>query len=109
MTAAHTPPPTGAWLRPVGNFSYCLRAIESWPDDGDGPCTKFERWGLDRDRQAPVQDGHHDHSWIYHLRQVLPGVWRDTFDYGPGNPRWRCCPIYYKLMPSGPLGQLNLI
>lgn len=106
--AGAAPPPDGAFIRPVGSlWGYCLRAVRSWPDDGDGPCTEFERWGLDRQTLRPVRDGHHDHCWISHLSQIAPGVWRDVFDFG-GNQRWECVPLYYRLMPGGPAGQLEL-
>lgn len=105
----HDQPPDGAWLRPVGRmYGYCLRAVRSWPaTDDDGPCTEFERWGLDRQAMRPVRDREAGHCWISCLRQVLPGVWRDTCDFG-GNPRWECCPLYYRLMTIGPAGQMEM-
>lgn len=107
----HTQPPAGAWIRPVGRkYRYCLRARKSWlPEDRAEPypTTEFERWGLDREAMRPVRDGHHALCWISHLYMIAPGVWRDTYDFG-GNARWQCCPLYYRLMDTDPVGQVGL-
>lgn len=106
MTTAHSPPPPGAWLRPIGLgrwYAYCLRVVQVLPPDVHDPleCVEFERWGLDMDAHMPVRDEHAGHSWYRGLRQVLPGVWRDTnhCSYGP---------LYYRAMPTMPRGQIDL-
>lgn len=67
QSLVHDMPPDGAWLRPVGRMyrGYCLRAVRSWPaTDDDGPCTEFERWGMDQQAMRPVRDGNDKHCWI---------------------------------------------
>ena len=106
MTTTHTTPPPGAWLRPIGRgrwYGYCLRVVQTFPPDSLDPleCVQFERWGLDMDTKTPVRDAHANHSWYRGLRQVLPGVWRDTTAPQTG-------PLYYRAMPTGPRGQIDL-
>lgn len=104
----HQPPPIGAYLRPVGQgYGYCLRVVEVFPPDQDDPREglKFERWG--QADGVPVKDGHQSHSWMRGLRRVAPGVWKDQWEFD--TPRWSCCPLYYRLMQTGPRGQMELI
>lgn len=101
-------PPVGAFLRPVGyGYGYCLRVVKTWAPDKEHPrgYVEFERWGL-KDG-VPVRDGHHDHSWQSDLVPALPGVWRDEWPHQ--TPRWSCCPLYYRLMDTGPKGQMELL
>lgn len=96
MPIAHSPPPVGSFLRPVGKeYAYFMRVLRVYPaTKNDGECIEYERWGVDDG--APVRDGQQNKGWVRGLRQVLPGIWRDTCDFG-GNPRWSCCPLYYRL------------
>lgn len=101
-------PPIGAFMRPVGRgYAYCLRVVKVFPPDADDPrpVIEVERWGMANDR--PVRDGHHDHGWLRNLVPALPGVWRDQWPFD--TPRWTCCPLYYRLMDTGPNGQMELI
>lgn len=101
----HEPPPVGAFLRAVGmGHGYCLRVVQNFQAEREEG-TEFERWGM-KDG-APVKDGHHDHCWMYGLRRVLPGVWKDEWKHG--TPRWSCCPLYYRQMHTGPKGQMDLL
>lgn len=106
MTTTHKPPPQGAWLRPIGIghwYGYCLRVVQAYPPDSrdDLESVQCERWGLDETAQAPVRDEHANISWHRGLRQVLPSVWRDT-------TRPQTGPLYYRAMPTGPRGQIDL-
>lgn len=104
----HEPPPIGAFLRPVGKgYAYCLRVVRTFPPTQEDPRegAEFERWGMKN--QTPVKDGHQDHCWLTGITRVLPGVWKDEWPHN--TPRWTCCPIYYRLMNTGPKGQMELI
>ena len=105
----HEPPPVGAYLRAVGQgYGYCLRVVRNFqpdPADRDQEGTEFERWGM-KDG-IPIRDGHHDHCWLYGLKLVLPGVWKDEWEHD--TPRWSCCPLYYRIMNTGPKGQMELM
>ena len=101
-------PKVGAFVRPVGiGYGYCLRVVKVFPPDEHDARTviKFERWGL-KDG-APVRDGYQKHIWQSDLVPALPGVWRDEWPHQ--TPRWTCCPLYYRLMDTGPNGQMELI
>lgn len=102
---AMTPPLIGRFLRPVGHYLYCLRVVQAWNESGLWmlECEKFD---YDHAAGAPPQprpgSGHY---WLSHLDPLRGGtVWRDRFDFG-GNPRWGCCPLYYRILrvdcPSG--------
>jgi hypothetical protein len=88
-------------------YGYCLRVIEVYPPDDDDrrEGLKLERWG--QAGGQPIKDGHQNHSWMRGLRRVLPGVWKDQWEFD--TPRWGCCPLYYRLMTTGPRGQMELI
>jgi hypothetical protein len=105
---AHSAPELGSFLRPVGKgFAYCLELVGIYPPSKDEPRMTFEfkRWGMKDGR--PFYDGHRDHSWLKGLRQVLPGVWKDEWEFD--SPRWCCCPLYYRSIDTGPNGQMQLI
>ena len=92
-----THPPVGAFLRPIGNFLYCLRVTEV--RNGGTPSMasiEAERWGMEQ--KQPVRDGHQYLSWVRNLHQVLPGVWRES----GSRSDWasRCEPLYYRLIDS---------
>lgn len=99
MPTTHSPPPVGAFLKPVGkDYSYFVRVLCVYPEtETNAECIEYERWGVDKD--TPVRDGKQNKGWVKGLRQVLPGIWRDTYDFG-GNPRWRVCPLYYRLVTT---------
>lgn len=101
-------PPIGAFVRPVGlGYAYCLRVMKVWPPHKQDSRTviEFERWGLENG--IPVRDGHQNRCWESDLVPAIPGVWRDQWPYD--TPRWGCCPLYYRLMDTGPKGQMELI
>ncbi len=96
-------PPIGAFLRPIGIHGFCwsLRVTHHW-DEGR---IEYERWGLKDGRV--IDDGHVMPGHVRDLVPTLiPGVWRDPFDFG-GHQSWCCCPIYYRLT-NGPTGQGDL-
>lgn len=88
-------------------YGYCLRVVKVFPPEKhDGrTCIEFERWG--QKDGVPVRDGHHNHNWQSDWVPALPGVWRDQWPHS--TPRWACCPLYYRLMDTGPKGQMELI
>lgn len=99
MTLPH--PPIGAYLRPVGRlYAYCYRVLATHDvtTDDDEPTTELERWGIEG--RTPVRDGHQHTHWLRGLRQVAPGVWRDTTADSWG-------PMYYRLMPTPAGGILS--
>lgn len=101
-------PPVGAFLRPVGRgYAYCMRVVKVWPTSKDSPriTIEYERWGLEN--ETPVRDGHQNYGWNSDLVPALPGVWRDEWPHQ--TPRWSCCPLYYRLMDTGPKGQMELL
>lgn len=90
-----TSPPIGAYIRPVGReYTYALRVLKVLPEDNEGPEQwQCERWGLKDGK--PFNDG--ARSGIHYLdglKEVLPGVWKDEWEFD--TPRWRCVPLYYK-------------
>ena len=102
----HSPPPAGAWLRPVGlSYGYCLKVLrvhESASSRSPLEVLECERWGRDA-AGLPLRDGHQNAVWNCCLRKVAPGVWRDTSSCAWSGPR------YYRLMPdTGPSGQRDL-
>lgn len=99
MSCTHEAPAPGTFIRAVGQgHGYCLRVLQVFPEDKDGPETlECERWGRDEHGQ-PMRDSDHGKSYLTNLLRIAPGIWRDTFDFG-GNPRWACCPLYYRAMP----------
>jgi hypothetical protein len=100
-------PPIGAFLRPVGKgFAYCLRVLRHFEKRNGYPSIECQRWGMEDLR--PVDDGHVSRGHYVDMAPTgIPGVWRDPFDFG-GNPRWRCCPLYYRLIDSDASGQRGL-
>lgn len=104
----HQPPELGTFLRPVGmGYGYCYQLVKVHPPSEDDPreCFEVKRWGMQDG--LPVYDGHDEHHWLKGLRRVLPGVWKDEWEFD--TPRWRCCPLYYRDMDTGPAGQMSLI
>lgn len=102
-------PPVGAFIRPVGKgYAYCYKVLRVFGPTKDQPREgiECERWGLDKDG-TPVRDGHQTHSWLYGLRHALPDAWRDEWEHP--TQRWMCCPLYYRLMNTGPRGQMELL
>lgn len=105
----HQPPAVQSFIRPVGPLptAYCYRVDRVHPADEDGvevlECTRF---GLSTEG-TPVKDGKQDKHWLDSLHRVANGVWRDEFDF-KGNPRWTCCPIYYRSMSANEHGQRDL-
>lgn len=90
-------PELGSFIRPVGSFAYCFELVRIVPRDEEGDEQwQLRRWGL-KDG-APVKDGHQSMSYLNGLKRVLPGVWKDEWKFD--TPRWSCCPLYYRLMPS---------
>ena len=92
-----THPAVGAFLRPVGNFLYCLRVTEVRTGNAHGLIhIETERWGMEQ--KQPVRDGHQYRSWVRDLRPVLPGVWREEGHRSD----WasRCEPLYYRLIDT---------
>ena len=103
----HQPPTLGAFIRPVGmGHGYCYQVLQVHGPSKEDPreVVECKRWGI-KDGQ-PFSDGYHDSSWLKGLRQVLPGVWKDEWEFS--TPRWGCCPLYYRLMTAGPTGQIQL-
>jgi hypothetical protein len=97
-------PLPGAFIRPVGNYGYCLEVVRVLPEDGEGPEQwQCKRWGMNEDRQ-PMKDGHSDMHYLNGLKQVAPGVWKDEWEFD--TPRWLSCPLYYRRIDVG--GQLGL-
>lgn len=104
----HQPPELGAFIRPVGRgYAYCYQVLRVWTPTKEDPREGLDlkRWGMKDGR--PFNDGHLSTCWLTGLRRVLPGVWRDPWEFD--TPRWRCCPLYYRLIDTGPDGQLQLI
>jgi len=103
------PPAVGTYLRPVGTFAMCYcgrleRVAGPIKSEWDRePWTHFElrRYGLDRDRMEPVEDGRQSAFYLTDLVQVAPGLWRDS----KAND-WDLEPLYWREM--GQRGQLNL-
>lgn len=99
-----TLPPIGSFLKPVGterlHWSMCV--THHWGDDAIG----YERWGLKDGRV--IDDGRVAPGYVAGnlVQTPIPGVWRDSFDFG-GHQRWSCCPLYYRAI-SGPTGQGDL-
>lgn len=90
-------PQIGSFIRPVGPYSYCLELVRVVPRDSEGD----EQWHLRRyalKDGKPVKDGHQSISYISGLKHVLPNVWKDEWEFD--TKRWRCCPLYYRLMNS---------
>ena len=95
MTSRH--PPIGAFLRPVGNYLYCLRVTEVHSRADGLHDIETERWGMEQ--KQPVRDGHQYRGITRKMRQVLPGVWRSQHYY---RSDWaqRCEPLYYRLIEN---------
>ena len=91
-----THPPVGAFLRPVGNYLFCLRVTEVHSREDGLHDIETERWGMEQ--KQPVRDGHQYLSLARNLHQVLPGVWRES----GSRSDWasRCEPLYYRLIDS---------
>lgn len=99
-----TAPIPGTFVRPVGNYAYCLEVVRVIPENEDGPEQwQCRRYGLDESRQ-PFKDGHSDMHYLNNLKPVAPGVWKDEWD--SIYPRWSCCPLYYRRIDVG--GQMGL-
>jgi hypothetical protein len=97
-------PDLGAFIRPVGDYGYCLEVVKVLVGDAEGEQWHCRRWGMNDHRQ-PVADGHgHGISFLSGLIQVAPGVWRDEWEFD--TPRWTCCPLYYRRIDIG--GQMSL-
>lgn len=110
MTVGASAPPIGTYLRPVGThpfFFYCLRLERVvGPTKGEYDRDSWTQWqltrfGLDRSRMEPIEDGHQNMQYIRDLVQVAPGVWRD-----PLEDDWDLEPLYWRDM--GRRGQLGL-
>jgi hypothetical protein len=97
----------GIFIRPVPELLYCFEVVKVVPrerDDGDQWHCK--RWGYDPQTKQPVADGHQDTHYLNNLRDVLPGVWKD--EWQAESWRWRCCPLYYRVMQHEAKGQMGL-
>ncbi len=90
--------PIGAFIRPVGPYSYCMKLVRVVEDQW-----QLMRYGM-TDGEA-VKDGHQSMFYLRGLRNVLPGVWKDENDCFHG---YRVGPLYYRLMRQAGLGQMNL-
>lgn len=90
-------PPLGSFIRPAGNYAYCLELILVFPEDSDSPEQwHLKRWGIDSQKQ-PVSDGRSDGlRYISNLKKIASDVWKDEWEFD--TPRWHCCPLYYRLM-----------
>lgn len=99
-----TLPPIGSFLKPVGatRLHWSMRVTHHWDDDR----ISYERWGLKDGRV--IDDGRVAPGYVAGnlVQTPIPGVWRDSFDFG-GHQRWSCCPLYYRAI-SGPTGQGDL-
>lgn len=102
-------PPIGTYLRPVGTFHMCycgrLERVVG-PQKGEWDLEEwtqwqFRRYGLDRSRMEPVEDGRQSLFYTHGLVEVAPGLWRD-----PIEDDWDTEPLYWREM--GQRGQLNL-
>lgn len=92
--------PTGSlFIRPAGaGYGYCYRVISI--TNGQ---YHLERWG--KKDNLPFDDGHVNDGHYIHLKEILPGLWKDEWEFN--TPRWSCCPLYYKRIDA-PLGQKEL-
>ena len=105
-------PPIGTYMRPVSTFPmcYCYRLDRvTEPEKGawdNAARTRFQftRFGLDRQRMEPVDDGRLSTSWLTDLVEVAPGIWREANDWRTGP--WDIEPMYWREM--GQRGQLEL-
>lgn len=101
----HFPPPTGAFLRPVGHYAYSYKVLSVHAPSKDDPqeVVVFERWGL-KDG-IPIDDGHVKGGFsIRGLRRVLPDVWKDA-------PAFCGAPLYYRLvkMNQDPISRRSIL
>ena len=92
-----TPPPIGSFIRPVPTAMYCYQVIKVIQEDEEGPeCIYCKRFGYDPKTQRPVKDGRQDIHYLYGLKQVFDGVWKD--EWNVETPRWSCVPLYWRKM-----------
>lgn len=84
---------------------YCYQVVKVIPSDKEGP----EQWWCKRYGYAdgqPVKDGHQDIHYLNGLKSILPGIWKDEWEFD--TPRWSCCPLYYRQMNTDIGGQGSL-
>lgn len=91
--------PINQFLRPVGNYGYCLKLLrvvaEKWADQW-----QFERWGMKE--KKPFNDGHKSKWYMRNIVQIAPGIFKITGQLCCGEPR------YFRLIQDQPSGQLDL-
>jgi len=76
-----TPPPIGSFIRPVPTAMYCYQVIKGIQEDEEGPeCIYCKRFGYDPKTQRPVKDGRQDIHYLYGLKQVFDGVWKEEWN-----------------------------
>lgn len=100
-------PTPGTFIRPVGNFSYCLEVLAVIPDyQKSGDHMTCRRWGMNKQRQ-PFNDGRRDDNCLYHA-SIYP-VGHDAWRLEDGHPRWDRQPTYYRQISVAPTtGQQEL-
>lgn len=104
-----THPPLGTYLRPIGAFHMCYcgrleRVVGPTKTEWDREAWtqwQLRRYGLDRERMEPVEDGRQGMFYMNALVEVASGVWRDQDE-----DDWDLEPLYWREM--GQRGQLSL-